>query len=132
MKGRHIVLVLLALFAAVACNSCAPQPSPVPPSPPEPVVVVDAGPTPPPAPPVPPPVVVVDAGPEPVIDRSVKDACASLAAAGCAEGVLPMCLVKLQQAINDRLTREPVPLACLVGAHTKPAVHACGKFVPCL
>jgi hypothetical protein len=119
---KNIVFMVFCMFAAVACNSCAPQPAPVPP--PAPTVTVDAGPAPepPPAPPV------ADAGPQPNVDPSVRDACANLAKIGCAEGG-SNCLGRMQLALSERLT--PVPLACLVGAHTKDDVHKCGRFVQC-
>jgi hypothetical protein len=114
------LILLFALFSVAACNSCVPQPQPVPPAPTDPTVVV--------VPPPPPP--VVDAGPEPNVDRSVKDACRAISAAGCVEGAnLADCEFQVQKALDDRLT--PVPLACLVGAHTKDDVRACGRFVPC-
>lgn len=123
---KNIVTIVLCLFAVLACNSCVPQPPPVPP-----VVVVDAGPTPAPAPPSPPPVVIVDAGPpapEPIIDPSVRGACANLAALHCAEG-MPGCEVALQKAFVSRLTT--VPLDCLISARSKGDVRACGRFVAC-
>lgn len=110
-------LCAFVLFAFVAaCNSCAatspaPAPAPTQPAPQPPVVVVDAAP-----------------GPTPDVDPGVRDACANLAALHCAEG-MPGCAGVLQKALNERLTA--IPLDCLVAAHSKADVHACGPFVAC-
>lgn len=120
---KNLVLLLLCLFA-VACNSCTPQPSPLPPpapSPSPPVVVADAGTAMGGASPV-------DPGPEPVVDPGVRLACDNLSALHCAEGMAG-CYAVLQKVVAERLTS--VPLACLVAAHSKADVHACGKFVAC-
>lgn len=117
-----IIALVLLVGALVACNSCVPQPAPSPsPSPPGPVptVIVDAA---------PPPVTDAAPGPTPDIDPGVRDACANLAALHCAEGMAG-CDVVMQKALVQRLT--VVPLDCLVGAHSKSDVHACGKFVAC-
>lgn len=116
------LLAIVAVSFLAACNSCAPQPVPVPPVPV--VVIVDAGPT-------PAPVVTADAGPpapQPDIDPSVRGVCVNLAALGCPEGG-PSCPVVLQRAFVERIT--VVPLDCLISAHSKDDVHACGKFVAC-
>ena len=110
---------LLFLAASVFFTTCQtgpfPQPPPDPvPFPPEPY---DSGPAP-----------VRDAGPEPDLDPGVRDACAALARVGCSEGG-ESCGAVLQKVVAERLT--PVPLACLVGAHSKSDVHACGPFVAC-
>ncbi len=127
---RKQLILLYSLFWLVACNSCVPQPAPAPP--PDPVAIAGAGPVPvPTTPPEPPPNVVVDAGPpvpEPAVDPSVKRACDNLAALHCAEGMTG-CYRVLQHAVDAQLT--PVPLGCLVGAHSKTDVHACGRFVAC-
>ncbi len=132
---RKQLILLIALFGFVACNSCVPQPSPVPPVPPAPTTI-DAG---PPAPP--PVVVVVDAGPndaggasfggaapQPDTTPGVRLACDNLAALKCAEGMTG-CYRVLQHVVDVQLTA--VPLGCLVGAHSKADVHACGPFVAC-
>lgn len=125
---KHLFCGLLFLQLA-ACESCASPPTPLPPVP-----IEDAGPAPMPSPtpaPVPPaPVVVVDAGPPPAPapPSSVREACASITAAGCAEGG-SSCERSLQTAVTKRLT--VVLLACLSAARSKAAVRACGSFVAC-
>lgn len=124
---KHLLCGLLLQLAA--CESCAPPPTPVPPVP-----IEDAGPAPipssTPAPVPPAPTVIVDAGPPPAPAPApgVREACASIAAAGCAEGG-SSCGRSLQTAVAKRLTA--VPLACLSAARSKAAVRACGSFVAC-
>jgi len=119
---NHLLFGVLALHLA-ACESCASAPRPMPPVP-----ITDAGLTPAPTPPA--PVVVADAGlpPAPEHAPGVSEACANIAAVGCAEGG-PSCPSSLQKAIVKRLTT--VPLACLSTAQSKAAVRACGGFVAC-
>jgi len=125
---KHLLYGLL-FFQLAACESCASPPTPVPPVP-----IEDAGPppipppTPAPAPPA--PVVIVDAGPPPAPAPApgVREACASITAAGCAEGG-SSCERSLQTAVTRRLTA--VPLACLSAARSKAAIRACGTFVAC-
>jgi len=123
---KHLLFALLTLQSA-ACESCASPPTPVPPVP-----VADAGPPPTPTPVPPPPasVVVADAGPPPAPEYApgVGEACANIAAVGCAEGG-PSCASSLQKAVVKRLTT--VPFVCLTTAQSKAAVRACGSFVAC-
>lgn len=50
--------------------------------------------------------------------------------AGCDEAKsIAACTKVLQHTLDARLTK--VPMACLLTARDKPAVHACGSFVVC-
>lgn len=123
MKKFLLLVAFLPSLVAAQCN-----PPPQPPAP----ISVDAGPVPTvvvPPPPDPIPTVAVDAGPPPVPTTTAEKICASLAADNCAEGKAANCAATIQHAIDARLV--VVPAACLIAAHSKPAVHACGKFVAC-
>jgi len=113
---KTLILVLTSTLL-LACNSCSPTPSPVPPPAPQPEPPIDVGPAP------------IDGGPSPVVDASVRAACANMAKAGCMEGQSSLCVGTMQKALNAGIT--VVPLDCLVGATPdKPSIRACG-FVPC-
>jgi hypothetical protein len=121
MKRLFILFALLPLMVAAQCNP-PPQPPPVP----EPVAVAGAS-------PAPAPTDSVDAGPtpappDPAVTPGVRLACAKLAQLACAEGG-SSCQRVLQKAIDARITL--VPLDCIVGADSKPAVRACGPFIIC-
>jgi hypothetical protein len=55
------------------------------------------------------------------------DVCGHLAALGCATGVSPSCGVALARA----RTLGTVPDACLLAAHDRAGVRACGPLVEC-
>lgn len=77
-----------------------------------------------------------DAGPPVARDASAPvdasspsaTACANLAALGCTEGKAANCAATIDHVLAEHLTT--VNVACLSGAKTKAAAHACG-FVEC-
>ena len=66
--------------------------------------------------------------PRPITAGAVDgDVCGHLAALGCTTGTDPACPIALARA----RTLGTVPDACLVAAHDRAGVRACGPLVEC-
>jgi len=68
------------------------------------------------------PAIVADAGPTP--HATTTQACANLAARGCAEGVDASCVATFDRIVSARLIL--IDPSCLAAAQSKADVRACG------